>query len=126
MNRSIKYIILGSIIIVLGILCFSYFSPPPIYCDENLNGKSTMKEVVSTYGYPDYTDTILLSHDSSLYEYQSGLYNFMPSKGSYKKIVVLTFKKHNNHIMKIWYEPADDKTINILDNLEWNPDKVQF
>ena len=78
MKRYIKYIVLGFIILALVIWCYSYFSSQYGYCDENLNGKRTMEEFVRSYGHPDYSDTILLSHDSSLFEYQGGLYKFRP------------------------------------------------
>ena len=110
---------------VLGIWLY-FFASPSIYTDEKLNGKTTLEEIISIYGNPDYSKTIMLSHDYPLYEYQGGLAEYCPTDGSSRKVVELTFKKRNHRVMKIWYEQNDDNTITVLDNLEWDSDKVQF
>ena len=89
-------------------------------------GKESLEEIINTYGNPDYSKTIMLSHDYPLYEYQGGLAEYCPTDGSSRKVVELTFKKRNHRVMKIWYEQNDDNTITVLDNLEWDSDKVQF
>ena len=103
MNRYVKFIIPGVLLLVLGIWLFFF-----------------------AYGNPDYSKTIMLSHDYPLYEYQGGLAEYCPTDGSSRKVVELTFKKRNHRVMKIWYEQNDDNTITVLDNLEWDSDKVQF
>ena len=110
---------------VLGIWLY-FFASPSIYTDEKLNGKTTLEEIISIYGNPDYSKTIMLSHDYPLYEYQGGLAEYCPTDGSSRKVVELTFKKRNHRVMKIWYEQNDDNMITVLDNLEWDSDKVQF
>ena len=110
---------------VLGIWLY-FFAFPSVYTDENLNGKTTLEEIISTYGNPDFSKTIMLSHVYQLFEYQGGLAKYCPTDGSSRKIVELTFKKHDNRILKIWYEQIDDNAINVLDNLEWDSDKIQF
>ena len=110
---------------VLGIWLF-FFASPSVYTDEKLNGKNTLEEIINTYGNPDYSKTIMLSHDYPLYQYQGGLAEYCPTDGSSRKVVELTFKKRNHRVMKIWYEQNDDNTITVLDNLEWDSDKVQF
>ena len=125
MNRYVKFIIPGVLLLVLGIWLF-FFASPSVYTDEKLNGKNTLEEIINIYGNPDYSKTIMLSHDYPLYEYQGGLAEYCPTDGSSRKVVELTFKKRNHRVMKIWYEQNDDNTITVLDNLEWDSDKVQF
>ena len=125
MNRYVKFLIPGVLLLVLGIWLY-FFASPSIYTDEKLNGKTTLEEIISIYGNPDYSKTIMLSHDYPLYEYQGGLAEYCPTDGSSRKVVELTFKKRDNRVLKIWYEQNDDNTITVLDNLEWDSDKVQF
>ena len=125
MKRYVKFIIPGVLLLVLGIWLY-FFAFPSVYTDENLNGKTTLEEIISTYGNPDFSKTIMLSHVYQLFEYQGGLAKYCPTDGSSRKIVELTFKKHDNRVLKIWYEQIDDNAINVLDNLEWDSDKIQF
>ena len=125
MKRYVKFLIPGVLLLVLGIWLY-FFASPSIYTDEKLNGKTTLEEIISIYGNPDYSKTIVLSHVYQLFEYQGGLAKYCPTDGSSRKIVELTFMKRNHRVMKIWYEQNDDNTITVLDNLEWDSDKVQF
>ena len=125
MKRYAKFLIPGVLLLVLGIWLY-FFAFPSVYTDENLNGKTTLEEIISTYGNPDFSKTIILSHVYQLFEYQGGLAKYCPTDGSSRKIVELTFMKHNNRVLKIWYEQIDDNEINVLDNLEWDSDKIQF
>lgn len=121
-----KYTILLIIILSLwGVLgCHPY-----VYTDENLNGETTILEIVNKYGNPNYADTFMLSRDKNLYEYQRGICKYCPIDDSIT-VVELTYRKRNilrrNKILKIWYEPIDTHVIKVLDNIEWDPEEVQF
>ena len=91
MNRYVIFIIQGDLLLVFGIWLF-FFALLLVYTDEKLNGKNTLEEIINTYGNPDYSKTIMLSHDYPLYEYQGGLAEYCPTDGSSRKVVSLLLR----------------------------------
>jgi hypothetical protein len=116
-------------LVVILSICACLGCSPYVYTDENLNGETTIQTIVNKYGNPNYADTFMLSRDKNLYEYQRGICKYCPLDDSIT-VVELTYRKRNilkrNKILKIWYEPIDSNVIKVLDNIEWDPEEVQF
>jgi len=76
------------------------------------------------YGVPDTSNEIILKKDISLYEYQGGLYKFIPEVDSL--IIVENIYHKGNITTAVWYIPLCEDSIKVLDHLSWNNKKIQF
>lgn len=82
-----------------------------------------MDDIIHTHGNPSRVDTIILKEGSSLYEYQGGLYKFIPSNDSLEVIEHVYIK--GNISLVLWLLPNGNK-VKILDMLEWDRTKIQY
>ena len=99
-----------------------------IGCKNNgveINGVYSDEELKNRLGAPEYEKMIVLKPDTSinLYEYQNGLYQFIPEKDS---LIVLEqgYKTESNKKI-LWLTGYENKK-RVLDILEYNPLKTQF
>lgn len=90
-----------------------------------INGVYSDEEIKSKLGAPEYERMIVLKPDTSvnLYEYQSGLYQFIPEKDSL--IVYEQGYKNGDNKRILWLTVYENKK-RVLDILEYNPLKTQF
>ena len=110
--------------ILLLLILLSLF----IGCKNNgveINGVYSDEELKSRLGSPEYEKMIVLKPDTSinLYEYQSGLYQFIPDKDS---LIVLEQGYKNGSKKKILWLTGYENKKRVLDILEYNPLKTQF
>ncbi|MBR4828736.1 MAG: hypothetical protein IKZ92_02920 [Muribaculaceae bacterium] len=97
-------------------------------CKNNgveINGVYSDEELKDRLGAPEYEKMIVLKPDTfiNLYEYQSGLYQFMPEKDS---LIVLEQGYKNGSNKKILWLTGYENKKRVLDILEYNPQKIQF
>lgn len=103
----------------------------PLYnisCNNNvieINGVYSDEDIENRMGNPDFVRVIVLKPDSSLslYEYQNGLYQFIPNKDSlivFEQIYKTGFKK------KIIWLTEYEKKKRVLDILEYDTLKTHF
>ena len=106
------------LLLVLSLFLLSCKSNP-FECKASLSDE----ELIKKFGKPE-TDTLVLTSESSLYEYQNGLLKFY---GNLKptdsiSIVEKTWTAPPFRLVR-WYDSADKEPI---DCLTWNTDKQKF
>lgn len=84
-----------------------------------------MDDISKSFGIPSYVDTIVLKPKMSrrLYEYQNGLFKFIPDKDSVL-VIEQTFQEQNRCTV-LWLIKRNNG-MEIIDMIDWNPNKVQF
>lgn len=118
MTMRYKNILLGLLMLV------SLF----ISCKNNgveINGVYSDEELKNRLGAPEYEKMIVLKPDTSinLYEYQNGLYYFIPEKDS---LIVFEQGYKNGSNKKILWLTGYENKKRVLDILEYNPLKTHF
>lgn len=95
-------------------------------CSSIKVGKTyAMDDISKSFGIPSYVDTIVLKPKMSrrLYEYQNGLFKFIPDKDSVL-VIEQTFQEQNRCTV-LWLIKRNNG-MEIIDMIDWNPNKVQF
>lgn len=85
---------------------------------------NTQMDLFNKYGIPNSCNEIILKKNVSLYEYQGGLYKFIPEKDSISIIENIYCKGHIK--TAIWYLPLCEDSIKILDMLSWDSNAINF
>lgn len=90
-----------------------------------INGIYSDEELKDKLGVPEYEKKIVLKPDTSLnlYEYQNGLYQFMPDKDS---LIVLEQGYKNGSKKKIFWLIEYEQKKKVLDVLDYNTKTTQF
>lgn len=89
------------------------------------NRMRSQQDLHAEFGYPTSNSEIILKNGISLYEFQGGLYKFIPEDDD-SLIVVQNIYKKGDMSAAVWYVPLSEDSIKILDVLIWNHKWVQF
>ena len=93
--------------------------------DVKINGVYSDEELKNWLGAPEYEKMIVLKTDTSinLYEYQNGLYQFIPDKDS---LIVLEQGYKNGSKKKILWLTEYEQKKKVLDVLDYNTKTTHF
>lgn len=104
--------------LIIGVA--EWFSPH----QKDISSIHTKDELLKKFGNPTSEDTIILKHGINLYEFQGGLYKFIPKNDSLT--VIESIYEKGFITTALWYEPLDSDSIRIIDNLTWNHVFTQY
>jgi len=119
---KIKKLLLSLVVVFFLFVSFAWFYKnyvnPPAKIIEEIED-ATIKEVMKRYGEPTSKSTFFMS-DSTLYEYQYGLYKHYPRElAPNRNIQIIEFYwDKDERTFVIWFHKKADSWV-VLDNLEW-------
>lgn len=119
--NSFVYLMIGFAACNILMIGFTYWITPQ---QKNTSSIKTQNELLKEFGEPTYVDTIFLKKDIRLYEFQGGLYKFIPENDS--MTVIQNCYKGSCITTEIWYVPLGSDSIRVIDNLSWNHIFIQY
>lgn len=114
---------------VMNVMCFCFLLS---MCQDHLVWTSvidniqTQSELSDEFGVPDYSKQLILTKNTSLYEYQGNLWKYTQYDGKESILVVENSYESIFYDTYIWYIPLEGDSLRIIDNISYIKYLVEF